>query len=134
MKYYLFISLFLLYSRIGFPQITEKNSISGRTILIFSPEVSNLKYKNQIQLLSRNPIGLDKRKISILEIFPSGGIKSDGSEMEDSMVIKFRTDYKISISEFRIILLDTNESVIINRPEVIEEEKLFDIIDSQLLK
>ena len=131
MKYYLLISLFIIFSRMGLCRVTEENTISGRTILIFSPAVDNQKYKEQIQLLSMDPLGLDKRKISILEIFPTGGLESDGSEMEDSRIIKFRTDYKISINEFRIILIDNDESVLLNSSEVIEEEKLFDLIDSQ---
>jgi hypothetical protein len=130
MKYYILTSVCILNFAPSYSQVTSEN-LSGRSILIFSPAVSNEQYNEQIRLLSIDPLELDQRNISILEIFPAGGIESDGSEMGEIRVNKFRMDYKISINEFRLILLDADSSVILNATDVTDLYRLINLIDSK---
>ena len=115
----------------GFTLEHENSFQSYRTLMIFSPDVQYISYREQLILLSRDPIGLDQRKISILEIFPIGGIEADGSIMDEDRVVNLRKEYKISDADFRIILLGETGDVKLNISETITDQALFKLIDEE---
>jgi hypothetical protein len=133
-KFYILVSLLEIYVRTVYSQTSDKDTLSEIMILIFSPAVDNQKYNEQLLLLSRDPLGIDKRNISVLEIFPTGGLESDGSEMSDYRINKFRMECKVLKNEFRIILMDSEKSIILNLSEVIAVNKIFELIDSHIKK
>jgi hypothetical protein len=97
--------------------------------MIFAPDVKEENYVNQLLILSKDPIELDRRNILILEIFPEGGLEPDGTSMDEGKARKLRIDYKIGDNEFRIILLDKSGSVVLNSPKTVENQEIFRLLD-----
>ena len=122
----LLIIVILIFSKDVYSQAVELKPVN---VLIFSPDAKNKKYQEQIIMLGQDPLGLDKRNISILEIFPGGGLEADGSMMEASRAKKLRMDYGIQITDFRIVLIVNDSIPKLNQGETIDNGRLFKIID-----
>ena len=105
--------------------VPDLSLLPSRVLIIFSPGVNNDKYREQLLQLSKDPAGLDKNNISILEIFPTGGLEADGSTMEENKVEKFRKKFKVPDTEFRIVLLDEKEFILLESGEVADPATLF---------
>ncbi|HLF33887.1 MAG TPA: DUF4174 domain-containing protein [Cyclobacteriaceae bacterium] len=128
-KYYLFVILATLAVVDALGQIAEETANSTSLLMIFAPDIKEENYGNQLLILSKEPIELDRRNILILEIFPEGGLEPDGSSMDEEKARKLRIDYKIGDHEFRIILLDKSGSVILNSPKTVENQEIFKLLD-----
>ena len=99
-------------------------------LLIFSPDVNDERYQQQLMKLTRDPMGMDERGVEILEIFPSAGIEADGSAMEEENVNKLRNEFSVPNGKFTVIVINRERKVLYNGPEILEATGLFKLIDT----
>ncbi len=124
-----FLAVLLIQSK-NFSQPRDITHDSTAYLLIFSPDVKNESYEKQLNLLSKDPLGIDERNLQILEIFPAGGLEADGTSMDDDRVEKLRTDYNVQNNEFRIVLIDGKGKARFNKSEVANTRELFNLLDN----
>lgn len=119
----------LLIPFAGFGQHSDTIPDDNRYILLFSPDVNNDKYQQELLLLAKDPLGLDRRNILILEIFPEGGIEADGTSMGETRAEKLRKEYAVKKNEFLLILLDTGHKVKLRKSDTEGCAELFKLLD-----
>lgn len=124
----IFLTVFFIpFSSSG--QGNDSVHVKNRYILLFSPDVNNAKYQQELLLLAKDPLGLDRRNILILEIFPEGGLEADGTSMEEERAQKLRTDYGVNNDEFLLILVDADQRVKLRKNDTAGCTELFRLLD-----
>ena len=110
-------------------QVSTEAQKTPVMFMIFSPDVREENYRNQLLSLSKNPIELDQRNIVVLEIFPTGGLEPDGTAMEEDKAKKIRAEHNISDKEFRIIIVDSVGAIVLNSSKTIENQEIFKLLE-----
>jgi hypothetical protein len=129
MRLFLIFYSVLLLPITDFGQEKDTYPENNRFILIFSPDVNNDKYQQELLLLAKDPIGLDQRNILILEIFPSGGIEANGDSMDESRADNLRKEYGVHPNEFHVILVDKDHKIKLDKRETAGSEEIFKLLE-----
>ena len=131
MKTILITFSFLFFFQEDFPQIFTSYENDLKAVIIFAPDNQSKAYNQSITMLTKDPLGIDKRNIKIFEIFRSGGIGPSGESILEEDVTSIRSYYDIDPSNFKIILSAGKSGEIFRSDKPIEIDEIFGKFDQR---
>lgn len=102
---------------------------NANAVIIFAPDNRSDLYGKSISRLTKDPLGLDQRKIVILEIFTTGGIGPGGESLAEEQVSSIRQHFNIDRGDFSEILVTSKFSEIFRSDTPIEINEVFKYFD-----
>jgi len=131
MKFFFLFYLFLITFQEDLPNVISKYDSNARFIWVFSASINSEKYNESLMLLTKDPLGLDKRNTFIIELFPEGGIGPDGKPIGEDEIKLIRNHFLLKPTEFKIILMDLEHKEIYRSDKPISCKEIFDRFDSE---
>lgn len=131
MKFFLLIYLSLIFVQDEVPSVISKYDSTARIIWIFASSINSEKYNESLRLLSKDPLGLDKRNILIVEVFTQGGIDPDGKPISTDHIKLIRKYFSLENAEFKLILTDKGYKEIFREDKPISCIEIFNHLDSE---
>jgi hypothetical protein len=131
MKAVTIILSFFFFLQEDFPEIFTMYEGDQKAILIFASDNQSKPYYEMISILTRDPLGIDKRNITIFEIFRAGGIGPYGESISEEDVTTIRKYYDIGLSNFNVILTVRKFEEILKTDKPISIDKIFEQFDQQ---
>lgn len=129
MKTILLTLSFIFFIQEDFPQVFTLYEDNIKAILIFAPDNQSKSYNQMISMLTRDPLGIDKRNIKIFEIFQAGGIGPDGESISGEDVTSIRKYYNIEPSNFNVILSIRKFEEIFRSNKIFTVNEIFEKFD-----
>ena len=116
---------FLIFLQDDLPLILSTYDQKTNAIIIFAPDNRSDKYMQSIFMLTKDPLGLDQRNISIFEIFKTGGLGPGGESLSEEQVSSIREFYEIENGNFSEVLVTDNFQEIYRSEMPIEVKEIF---------
>jgi len=129
MKIILIAFSFFFFFQKDIPQIFTSYDNGLMAVIIFAPDNQSKAYNRSITLLTKDPLGIDKRNIKIFEIFQSGGIGPSGESISEEEVTSIRKYYDIYPTNFKVILSAGKSAEIFRSDKPITLEEIFERFD-----
>lgn len=129
MKTILLTLSFIFFIQEDFPQVFTLYEDNIKAILIFAPDNQSKSYNQMISMLTRDPLGIDKRNIKIFEIFQAGGIGPDGKSISGEDVTSIRKYYNTEPSNFNIVLSIRKFEEIFRSNKILTVNEIFEKFD-----
>lgn len=113
-------------------QKLEKHQWNDRVILIFSNDKSSSELEKQVDLLQKEKVGLEERKLKIYQ-FAESDFKFgfDDSWKKSTLNLKRFFDKEES---FKIVLIGLDGGIKLKQNTILTPEKLFAIIDGMPMR
>ena len=129
MKAVIIVISILYFFQNNYPQALSRYEDSPNAVMIFAPDNQSRLYNQSITLLTKDPIGIDKRAIKIFEVFIAGGIGPQGESFTEEEVTSIRKYYDIDPSNFNILLMHKHFMEIHRSDKPIKVEEIFQKFD-----
>ena len=133
MKLLLFIPILFLSPMLK-AQDLDKYQWKNRIILIITENEGSDVLNRQLQVLKDENKGLKERKLKIFQISPGKYRECFPREKDWTTAEKSIYELKKSNSDYEILLLGLDGGVKLRQTEILETEKLFDLIDSMPMR
>jgi hypothetical protein len=124
----LIIYVFFLFQD-NYPPVFTRYDSEIKAILIFASDNQSKLYEQSINLLIKDPLGIDKRNIKIFEVFVEGGIGPGGEPFSSEEVISIRKYFNIESSAFNILLAQQNFKEIFRSDKPVSVDDIFQKFD-----
>ena len=124
----LILYVFFLFQD-NYPPVFARYDSEIKAILIFASDNQSKLYEQSINLLIKDPLGIDKRNIKIFEVFVEGGIGPGGESFSSEEVISIRKYFNIESSEFNILLAHQNFNEIFRSDKPVSIDDIFQKFD-----
>ena len=115
-------------------QDLDKYQWKNRIILIITENEGSDVLNRQLQVLKDENKGLKERKLKIFQISPGKYRECFPREKDWTTAEKSIYELKKSNTDYEILLIGLDGGVKLRQTEILETEKLFDIIDSMPMR
>ena len=119
---------FLLFSMISFGQNIKKHQWKNRVLIVFTDDLQNDVYKNQLLILEEHPKELLERKLVVYCFTKSKYSYNFTSDWKPS------TKFKNEKVDFKVMLIGLDGGVKLAQTQYLSTEKLFTIIDGMPMR
>jgi len=131
MKLFVLFCLSIIAFQDEVPSIISKFDSDARFVWIFATNIKSDKYNESLKLLSKDPLGIDKRNIYIIEVFTQGGIGPGGNSISTVNTQSIRKHFSLENEEFKLILTDKGYKEIFREDKPISCNEIFRLFDAE---
>ena len=134
-------SLFLLFTLVLTTDMAAAQSFDlenyrwkNRVLLVFAPDERDGLYQRQTALANEARAGYRERDLVVVSVFTESGRDEENSILQKGQTRQLRTDFRVSDSQFCVILIGKDGGEKLRQADVLAIEKLFGVIDAMPMR
>ena len=134
-------SLFLLFTLVLTTDMAAAQSFDlenyrwkNRVLLVFAPDERDGLYQRQTALANEARAGYRERDLVVVSVFTESGRDEENSILQKGQTRQLRTDFRVSDSQFCVILVGKDGGEKLRQADVLAIEKLFGVIDAMPMR
>ena len=106
----------------------------NRVLLVFAPDERDGLYQRQTALANEASAGYRERDLMVVSVFAESGRDEKNSIFQKGQTRQLRTDFRVSDSQFCVILVGKDGGEKLRQADVLAIEKLFGVIDAMPMR